>query len=178
MSQLTTNEMMDAQTELVEQNAYMWPGRVFGAKEYTELPLILVPKNPKGHVNEKTREPVTNSLVTRRIIGPILILICVSSVSKRLITSSNKATKEVWANNIVILNHGQMLRTAPEQTPLPTELPQHTIGRTLTLDRINVHQTRHGGSSEWHEGSMNAASVKSSRFTWFTDQTHTIYPYS
>ncbi|GFR21227.1 uncharacterized protein TNCT_500751 [Trichonephila clavata] len=36
VSQLTMNEMLDAQTELSEQNAYMWPVRVFNAKEYTD----------------------------------------------------------------------------------------------------------------------------------------------
>ncbi|GFU33907.1 uncharacterized protein NPIL_43081 [Nephila pilipes] len=36
MSQMSKNVMLDAQTEPVAQNGYIWPSRIFGAKEWTD----------------------------------------------------------------------------------------------------------------------------------------------
>ncbi|GFW89492.1 hypothetical protein TNCV_3967821 [Trichonephila clavipes] len=43
----------------------------------------------------------------------------------------------------------QETRTTPELEPL-SKLPQHAKGKTLGLDRFNVHQTQSTAGLQWH----------------------------
>ncbi|GBO11417.1 hypothetical protein AVEN_137653-1 [Araneus ventricosus] len=53
--------------------------------------------------------------------------------------------------DLVILNRGQMTRTAPELAPL-SKLPHHINGRTFGQDGFNVHQSRLPSDSSVESG--------------------------
>ncbi|GFU37341.1 hypothetical protein TNCV_4273241 [Trichonephila clavipes] len=58
-------------------------------------------------------------------------------------------TRALWAKDLIILNHGQVMRTTPELArPSPNFLTTQTRGR-LSLNIFNVHLPQHDGSSLW-----------------------------